>query len=215
MLTRHIAGCGKTILSSRVIDSLKLSQQEEADLVYYYCDYADSVSLDPRIVLGTLARGLLQDYESNIPLDIMDQIAIAFRDGERTPETVDVLQIIFQIVDWCENVILVIDGTDEVNEADFYYILGFLKSLITRPGVSVKIFLTCREDKDVLSLVSPTTESCFRLHLSDSVVSDDISSYIHQSVKARMSTGRLVIDPANVELRDDIIQALSTGAKGM
>lgn len=215
MLTHAVAGCGKSILSSSVIDSLKSSQKEEADLSYYYCDYADRVSLDPRIVLGTLAWGLLQDYESQIASEIMDQIALCFRDGERTPEVDDVLQVLFQIVDWCKKVILVIDGIDEVEEADFYYILGFLKQMVTRQGVSVKVFLTCREDKDVLSIVSPAAEICFRKHLSDSMVSHDISSYIHQSVETRMSAGRLAINPTNLELRDDIIRALSTGAKGM
>jgi hypothetical protein len=215
MLTRNIAGCGKTILSSSVIDTLKSAKVEGSDFAYYYCDYAERISLDPRVVLGTLARGLLQDYESKIPPNIIDEIAVSFRDGARTPEPEDVLQILSQIVDWCKNIICVIDGIDEVKEADFYHILGFLKLLVHRPGVSVKIFLTCREDKDVLSIVSPAPERCFRLHLSDSVVSHDICSYINQSVEERMSIRRLAIDPTNLELRDDVFQSLSTGAKGM
>lgn len=46
------AGCGKSVLSSSIVDSLGSTE----NVVYYYCDYSDKRTLDPANLFGTLAR---------------------------------------------------------------------------------------------------------------------------------------------------------------
>ena len=189
------------------------SESEDFEVGYYYCDYADKVSLEPAFILGALARALLQGY--NIPDEVSDLIATHYRDGERTPEVNDVFQILLQTVYWFQNVYLIVDGMDEVDEADRYTILRCLKTLLLCPDVSVKIFMSSRDDKDVIPVLSPLPEACFRVNVPDSATSRAIYCYVRDSVEAMVYARQLAINPGNLELKNEIIQKLRAGARGM
>lgn len=51
-----IPGCGKSVLSSIVIEDLRCSKMR-SNLSYHYCDYSDKRSLDPINIFGSLAHG--------------------------------------------------------------------------------------------------------------------------------------------------------------
>jgi hypothetical protein len=209
----HKAGSGKTVLTSSAVDALMSSESEDIGVAYYYCDYVDKVSLEPAFILGTLVRDLLQGYE--IPEEVSHLIALHYRDGERTPEIDDVFQILLQTVYWFESVILVVDGIDEVDEPDRNTVLRYLKTLMLYPGVSVKVFITSREDKDVLPVLSPLPGACFRVNVLELAGSNGIYCYVRDSVESMVYARRLAINPGNMQLKDEIVQKLSVGARGM
>jgi hypothetical protein len=204
----YLAGCGKTVLASGVVEALNSSDLDDVEVTYYYCDYADKASLEPAFVLGALVRGLLRNY--NIPEEVGQLIEQQYFDGKRTPETSDVFRVLMQTVCWFQNVILVVDGIDEVDEADRNTILRCLKTLISCPGLSVKVLITSREDQNVLSILSPLPEASFRVSLLESATSNNIESYVRDSVELM-----LPVVLGNANLKDEVIQTLITGAKGM
>jgi hypothetical protein len=189
------------------------SESDDFEVAYHYCDYADNVSLEPAFILGALLQALLQGYE--IPDEVGHLIALHYRDGERTPETNEVFQILLQAVYWFQSVILVIDGIDEVDEPDRNTILKCLKTLMSCPGVSVKVFVTSREDKDVLPILSPLPEACFRVHVPESATTKSIYCYVRDSVESMLYARRLAINPGNLELKMEVIRKLTVGARGM
>jgi NACHT domain len=204
----HLAGCGKTILASGVVEALKSSDLDDVEIAYYYCDHADKTSLDPAYILGALVRGLLRNY--NIPGEVGRLIEQHYFDGKRTPETSEVFQVLMQTVCWFQNIILVIDGLEEVDEADRNTILRCLKTLISCPGLSVKLFITSREDQNILSILSPLPESSFRVRILETATSTNVENYVRESVDSM-----LPVVLSNASLKAEVIQTLITGAKGM
>jgi hypothetical protein len=195
-----------------VTDALISSESEDFEVASYYCDYADKISLEPAFILGALVQSLLQAYE--IPDEVADLITLHYRDGMRTPEANDVFQVLYQTVCWFQSVILVVDGIDEVDEADRNTILSYLKTLVSCPGLSVKIFVTSREDTDVLPVLTPLPEACFRVNVPEST-SKGIYCYVRDTVESLSYAGRLAIKPGNMKLKKEVIQTLRTGARGM
>jgi hypothetical protein len=188
------------------------AESEDFEVASYYCDYADKISLEPAFILGALVQSLLQGYE--IPDEVAELIALHYRDGERTPETNEVFQILYQTVCWFQSVILVVDGIDEVDEADRNTVLSYLKTLISCPGLSVKVLVTSTEETDLLSILSPLPEACFEINVPEAT-SKGIYCYVRDSVESMSYAGRLAIKPGNVKLKKEVIQALRTGARGM
>lgn len=178
-------------------------------VTYHYCDYADKRTLEPAIILGAIARNLLETVE--MPTELIETISEAFRDGERIPESKEVLDIVLKSVDLFKNVALVIDGIDEIKEEDRQYIHEALKTLVTNQRVPIKLYMSCREN--ILAAVSTTPASSFRVQFSEVTTSMDIQSYINHSVAALISKGELVI--RKPELEGAIVNALIEGAKGM
>jgi len=203
-----LAGCGKTVLASGIVEALKSSDLDDVEVTYYYCDYADKASLEPSFILGALVRGLLRNY--NIPEEVSQLIESHYLDGKRTPETSDVFQVLMQTVCWFQNVILVVDGIEEVAEVDKNTILRCLKTLISCPGLSVKVFLTCREDQNILSTLSPLPEASFRVGVLNSAPPDNIEGYVRDSVDSM-----LPVVLGNLNLKEEVVQTLMAGAKGM
>jgi hypothetical protein len=193
-----------------VIDGLTATaKSSQLAVTYHYCDYADKRTLEPGTILGTLARNLLETID--MPREVTELISETFRDGERIPESKEVFDIVLRTIDLFTTVVLVIDGIDEIKEEDRQYIHEALKTLSTRQGVSIKLYMSCREN--ILAAVSITPGSSFRIQFSEVTTSMDIQSYINHSVAALISKGELVI--RRPELEVTIIDALIQGAKGM
>src|SRR5450432_522504 len=184
------------------------SELRKLKVVYHYCDYTDKRTLEPILILGSLVRSLLEDLE--IPEQVADLIAAYYHHGKRVPDAEEVLDILLRTLESFENVVkyvvIAIDGIDEVNEVDFYPILGYLRALMTRPAVPVKLFISCRGD--VASFVSADPDVRFSVLISDSVISHDIDDYIQHSVELLCSARRLAIKPENQELKEGVIDVL-------
>ena len=193
---------------SGVVEALHSYELDDVEITYYYCDYADKASLEPAFIFGALVRGLLRNY--SIAEEISDLIERHYLDGKRTPETSDVFQILMQTVCWFQNVILVVDGIDELDSVDRNTVLRCLKILISCPGMSVKVFITSREDQEILTALSSLPEACFRVNVLESATTNNIEHYVHNSVNSMLP---LVLGNAN--LKDEVIRALTAGAQGM
>jgi hypothetical protein len=178
-------------------------------VAYHYCDYADKRTLEPIVILGSLARTLYENID--IPTEINELITETYRDGERAPEAKEVLEILSRTIDLFKNIVLVVDGIDEVKEENRQPIYDALKTLIQNHKVPVRLFMSCRED--ILSSVSTIRTSNFRLQISERTISMDIEGHIHHSVASLILTGDLVI--RKPELEGAIVEALIEGAKGM
>jgi hypothetical protein len=105
---------------------------------------------------------------------------------------------------------LLVDGIGELDSMDRNTVLRCLKTLISCPGMSIKVFITSREDQEILTVLSPLPEACFRVNVLESATSNNIEHYVHNSVDSMLP---LVLGNAN--LKDEVIRALTAGAQGM
>ncbi|KUJ17727.1 uncharacterized protein LY89DRAFT_60414 [Mollisia scopiformis] len=205
-----IPGCGKTVLASSVIDSLVATAESRSlAITYHYCDYADKRTLDPITILGALARNLLESID--IPEPVLELVFEIYREGERIPESKEVLEIFSRTIDSFDHVAIVVDGIDEVNEEDRQGVYDALKVLVGGHTAPIKLFMSCREN--ILAAISTKPASSFRVQISEATTSTDIQGYVRNEVSSLIRNGDLVIRKSILEKA--IVEALIAGAKGM
>lgn len=203
-----IAGSGKSVLSSSIIDSLSASKI----IAFYYCDYADKRTLEPPNVFSTLARQLLEKV-SEIPEDLAAAITSADHDGEKMTDHAAAFSILEKcIAITARPVYLVLDGLDESSERSQKIICQGLAKVRSNVAVPVKLFITSRDDlKSFLSLDSNIYVE--RIALSSTAIALDVESYVKAVTHRRIVDGSLVLlDP---KLEEVIVQELVEGSKGM
>ncbi|KAE8442960.1 hypothetical protein EG329_002498 [Mollisiaceae sp. DMI_Dod_QoI] len=203
-----IPGCGKSVLASTVIDSMKKTKTS----IFYYCDYADKRTLFPSTVFGNLARQILEKRDT-IPEALAVTIEEADHDGDRLIDHSKALHLLQQCIEtlshpWC----IILDGLDECTESSQRIIFEGLRHLLHRNGSTVKLFITGRAELDA-SLKLKASIPILHIPISSSAIALDIESYVQATIRHRISSGALVVrDP---KLEDLIVGKLVVGAQGM
>ena len=207
MLT-NLAGCGKSVLASSIVDTLVVS----STIIYYYCDYSDKRTLDPANLFGTLARQVLVKMEG-IPEDLAIAIENAAQDENRLTDTSCALGLLRRSIEQCEDPInIAIDGIDEMTEQSQKTICSGLKELMNGDLSPIRLFLTGRENLS-RSLDIPSTLPFTSISISSSMITSDIRKFVEASTRRKIVEGTLVLqDPGLEEL---IVSELVSGAKGM
>ena len=102
-----------------------------------------------------------------------------------------------------------IDGLDQCPKGDRATILSILHQLSQCGTPPVKLLVTSRE----LDIIPNTLKGILRVRISTESISDDISSYMDDSVKSAIKSGDLIIKDPSLKL--EITSKLKTGARGM
>ncbi|PMD40956.1 hypothetical protein L207DRAFT_544209 [Hyaloscypha variabilis F] len=203
-----IPGCGKSVLVSSVIDSFDVT----GTVVVYYCDYSDKRTLEPSNVFATLARQALEQIEI-LPETLALEIEQVEHDGEKLANSQAALIILQKSLELVPGpIFVVLDGLDEATEPSQLLICNNLKQLIEKSGVSVKLFITGRDELGSLLMLDSNVPFS-RIPISSTAISLDIENYVRSSTRRRIADGLLVItDPDLAQL---IVDELVKGAKGM
>ncbi|KAH7348858.1 hypothetical protein BKA65DRAFT_550923 [Rhexocercosporidium sp. MPI-PUGE-AT-0058] len=203
-----IPGCGKSVLSSSIIDFLG----SKNNVMYYYCDYADKRTLDPANVFGTLARQILMRIDP-LPEPLATMIEEAAHDGNRLADHIQALEILQQcIAVYLKPIHLSIDGLDEMTEDSQKITCRGLSRMVNDDRSVIKLFMTGREDLANLLLIKTAIQYTL-VCITTSMITSDILSYVQASTQRRITEGSLVVkDP---ELEHVIVDELVKGAHGM
>jgi hypothetical protein len=201
-----IAGSGKTILTSSIIDYFMSGPaSDESILAYFYCDASDSESQRLVTVLGALLCQICTQL-AKIP----DCIETAFHEatsmsGQQLKPAVEQLQsMIVVALSYCRNPIIVVDGLDEAFERED--LCELLVSLAGQKSSLVRLLVTSRPEPDIrrhfedMNIISAQCEAA----------DNDIDHYIVDRIASnarfrKMSDG----------LRRHVHHALREGAQGM
>lgn len=191
-----------------MIDSLLSTPGESGEaVVYFYCDYADHRTLETCNILGTILLQLLRT--KTIPEPLIAMIRKSYEDGLRTPETRELIAIIGAAVELFPEIFIIIDGLDECKKNVWQDVLILIKDLIQKGTPCVKVFVSCREEDQILQGLA----QYFHIQISTEAVSRDISAFIQGAVRSRLDSGDLKIH--NPILEKDITHKLEAKAQGM
>jgi hypothetical protein len=206
-MSNLIAGCGKSVLTSSIVDAL--TDSKSCLVTYYFCDYADKRTLDPAAILGTIT-GQLLNYTELIPLAIEQLIEKNLGD-DKCPD-LNVLHDIFRAaIQLFPAVTIVLDGIDEIDESGQKIFYTALNKLIQDAGNRLKLLISCRDDATNILRTPP--ETSFRVHLQPSNIGLDIEEYIHHSVESLLANREIVLRDSL--LKEVMIEKLVEGAQGM
>lgn len=142
----NLAGCGKSVIPSSIIDSFTAQEK----VTFYYVDYADKWTLDPANLFGTLARQLLHRI-APIPDPLACTIEEAAYDGDRLTDVTRALRPLQGCLELSLSpVYVVIDGLDEMTEQSQRIVYRSLSQLVNKPSSGFKLFLTRKGGKSVV-----------------------------------------------------------------
>ncbi|RXW19484.1 hypothetical protein EST38_g6375 [Candolleomyces aberdarensis] len=122
-----LAGAGKTILSSIVINYLQnLDQQNEIPVIFAYCRYSEKYSATQ--IFSSLVKQFLQ-LDQSTSMQYISQYLLSREKEESRPTNKQLLQVLSSIAATYERVFIVLDGLDEAGESDRQQLLDGLNSL--------------------------------------------------------------------------------------
>jgi hypothetical protein len=173
MWIRSIAGAGKTILASTVIDYLVHNQSAEDFILIYYFDFRNEQKRTLRSLLLSLIAQICVRADS-VPQDIQE----AFHRGSSIDMCYLTKMFTALALD-CGRVQIVIDGLDESSETP--ELLDFLEGLGAKSTGMIQWLVTSRNKQDIrdaLVKCTPVTVS-----LSTTLVNNDIRKHVDSCLK--------------------------------
>ncbi|KAL7266669.1 hypothetical protein RUND412_010779 [Rhizina undulata] len=208
-----IAGAGKTMLASLVIDTLIKPTPTNHALAYFYCKYGEKDRQDPQSILSTIAKQLaLMSPEASLPKAVISLYEEQKNDGVKSRRLWldQSTELILQLSREFEQTIIIIDALDECPKKSRYELLVALEKLRTSTE-GVKIFVTSRDDDDIRIQLKKESE----VYIQPSDNSRDIELFVVTEVDKYISSKRLLRGKVGSQLRKSIIDTLTKGANGM
>ncbi|KAJ8106078.1 hypothetical protein OPT61_g9781 [Boeremia exigua] len=205
-----IPGCGKTILSSTIIENLLEISHDNPRVaaIYFFFDFRDTQKQDPELMLRSLFCQLLQQSDK-IPKGV-DASYASCRNGQQLPSLGVLLQALQHMIQGFTQVYIVLDALDECTQRT--ELLEMIETIAGWPFGSLHLLMTSRKERDIQSsleyYIPETDTGC----LERDVVDQDIQLY----VRHRLSDDKDLIKwKKDATIREEIEYALMTGAHGM
>lgn len=202
-----IAGCGKTVLSSTIIEHLKSYIQPDRSLLYFYFAFDDPSKQTLEDMLRSLTIQLYQAQpEARNPLDDLWRAW----GGSNQHLSKQVLHaILLEMLSKINDTSIVLDALDEASTRSD--LLAWLKS-VHEFDRSVRILVTARREQDIESALQNWTQPGDMIEIQESVIDGDIRAYVHHRVRNSSELDRWQNWP---EVQDEIESELVKKADGM
>jgi hypothetical protein len=205
-----IPGCGKTILSSTVIEHLLQHCGEDTSMVttYFYFDFNDTQKQDPELMLCSLLCQLLQ--RSLTISKGVDALFSSCENGKRLPPLRALLQATKEAAQEFTHVYIVLDALDECTQR--LELMDMLKTVAGWQLNNLHLLMTSRKERDIERSLEDYVKEENAVCLQRDVVDQDIQRYVQQRLHDDKGLAKWNKDAA---IRQEIEAALMHGARGM
>jgi hypothetical protein len=205
-----IPGCGKTILSSTIIEHLVQHCHDDTSVVtaYFYFDFNDTQKQDPELMLRSLLCQLLQ-RSVVIPKGV-DALFSSCENGQRKPSSHALLQVIKEAAQEFMHVYVVLDALDECAQRS--ELIDMLEAVAEWQLDNLHLLVTSRKERDIERSLEEYIREEDAVCLQRDVVDKDIQRYIQQRLRVDKGLAKWNRDAV---VRQEIEDALMGGARGM
>jgi hypothetical protein len=205
-----IPGCGKTILSSTIIEHLLQHCHDDARMMtaYFYFDFNDAQKQDPELMLRSLLSQLLQ-RSVTIPKGI-DALFSACDNGHRQPSPHALVEVLPQVMRQFTHVYIVLDALDECMQRP--ELMNVLEKVAGWQLDNMHLLMTSRKERDIESSLESYIQEEDTVCLQRDVVDKDIQRYVQQRLSDDKTLAKWNKDAT---VRQEIEDALIRGARGM
>lgn len=199
LLVHGIPGCGKTHLSSVLVDELLSNAElhpDAAPFAYFYC--MDTKAEPERSSTLEILRSVLRQLSmSTSQGDVRDIINSEYQRRLNLPSTkgldlprLNSKECVDLIISAANEdpITIVLDAIDQVNEDDRFELLNAFTRIMNEAGNVVKFLITSRSENDLLSAI-PLTR---KVLVTKENTRKDMEAFIRQSLnRARLLSGNL------------------------
>lgn len=203
-----IPGAGKTVLASSIIQEALTKTSRNTALAYFYCDYKDAATQQPRNILGSLATQIAkQDEQCFDKLLLFNAKHNPDNKASAAYNEEDLRELIVEMASYFDSTMIVVDALDECGSqtAPVTDILTRLHS--HSEGTHVKTLFLSRDEPDIRDFLGGYSE------ISIAARSSDLRLYVGAEIELR--TRRRALRIKDRSLKDHIIETLVEGAEGM
>jgi hypothetical protein len=177
-------------------------------IAYFYCDYKDTKTHDPFIILGALARQLaIQNPDCLKTLDKFYELHYPESRSTTGPSIVpeDLCTLIQSLSTFFDEVMIIIDALDECGN-DRSRVVELLASL-NADGFNIKTIFTSRLETDI----EIHLESYEKISIA--ATSSDLRLYVASEIESR--SRKKLLRTRDPDLKREIMDRLVDGAEGM
>jgi hypothetical protein len=205
-----IPGCGKTILSSTIIEHLQQHCDDDSGkvTVYFYFDFNDAQKQNPELMLRSLLFQLLQ--RSVIIPKCVDALFWSCGSGQQQPSLHVLLEVAPQVMRQFTHVYIVLDALDECTQR--FELMEMLETVAGWQLDIVHLLMTSRKQRDIEMSLKTYVKEDDTVGLQGDVVDEDILRYVQQRLQDDKGLAKWNKD---ADIRQEIETALMCGARGM
>lgn len=216
-----IPGCGKSVLTSSVIDYIRQFNSTKGHgsaLAYYYFQFSHKDTSTMDLMLRSLIYQLSY-WKDSPPTALSDfasqhfgntryhnKGATIYRDGVSQPSTSELVSILRGIAAELDEVFLILDGLDEC--VDHHDLLGVFEDMLRWNVERLHVFLTGRFDQNLDTTIKVMNVPI--VEVNKHVVDVDIELFVKDQL-----TSHPKLRKWSPKLRDQIRDSLITGSQGM
>ncbi|KAI9642513.1 hypothetical protein NHQ30_009318 [Ciborinia camelliae] len=206
-------GCGKTVLSSTIIESLKSVSgfDRKTTLGFWYFNANDKAKMTLNDCVRALITQFLGSFLDRVPVSI-EEFWTNHSKGNWTPKIPDLETALEKLV-MTEKIayFIVLDALDECREEDQADLLEMIKALLANENQDIHILVTSRSYlKDKFCDQFKDKRSFFDNPIDRSFVDKDIASHIKQQLLTDYHLSQWTEDNRNL-----IFDSLIAKAEGM
>ncbi|KAF3925411.1 Ankyrin-1 [Arthrobotrys entomopaga] len=206
-----IPGCGKTIMSSTVIQSLA-NDPAYTPLLYFYFDFADYGKQTLEHMLRSLISQLY--YKSESASQHLDTLHSHCENGRQQPTLQSLSETFLIMMEQAQEVWLVVDALDECSSRKAPSSMGlisWLSGILKSAERNVHLLVTSRPESDIKSGIMDFARTENIISINDNIT-DDIGAYVRARVRNGKGFQRWRSMP---EVQDEIEKSLMEKADGI
>lgn len=203
-----IPGAGKTVLASLAIDEVLQKSTQNHAIAYFYCDYKDQTTQEPRGIMGSLAQQIAKQDEQSF--EKLRRFYGVHGQGRRDPVAYAptlLRDLVKDLTSNYESTSIIIDALDECmgNVRD---VVELLTSLNDDTGdVNVNLLLFSRDEVEIRDYLNTKPQ------ISVAAENSDLRLYVGAEIEERIRKKMLKIKSPS--LKEHIVERLIGGAEGM
>jgi ankyrin repeat protein/Cdc6-like AAA superfamily ATPase len=205
-----IPGCGKTILSSAILQDLLRNCDDDPSkaVVYFYFDFNDTQKQYVEKMLRSIISQLWQQA-LDIPASL-DTLFSSHQDGQLQPSLEALIDVAHNMMQASPQIYIVLDALDECAQRP--ELMEILLTMARWQLQNMHLIVTSRKERDIENSIKDFVGEENSICLQDIIVDKDIQQYVQQRLSNDKSLSKW---RENVALKQEIEDALMKGSLGM
>ena len=202
-------GCGKTVLTSTIIDQILRDQDEPSFItLYFFFDFADKRKQSLDGLLQSLATQIYNKCGAS--RETLDTLFRECNRGNSDPSAEGLSQALDTIFKMFGRVSIILDALDECKNRS--KVLQWLETVSDREDSNVSLLFTSRKEYDLEVRLQRWFHKPYEFTLRQDLVNPDICVYIQDILHTSTAFERWLSQPA---VLNDIEFEMTSRAKGM
>jgi hypothetical protein len=210
MWLHGIPGCGKSVLSSTILNDLFHSYQPQAGyvVIYFYFDFSDPQKRVSEVMVRSIIAQLLRNC-SMIP-NSLDSLFSQYRTNQGQVSIEAYLGILKDLIQNFVHVYLVLDALDECESRA--ELADTLATMAKWRIETLHLLVTSRKERDIERCLEDLVDKKCIVSLQSQIVDSDIQLYVLARLCKDKDLQKWYKDR---KLQDEIEKVLLNGAHGM